>query len=276
MGRTKLWCALVIAVLLRGRAAADPSPKVVFAHSELAEALTLRGIDANEVVVVVDDAGRIEIRIRGKRRVIDLEGRQGMAAARLVALAAGDLSREGSMPEMTQVERTAVEPVVAVHRSPGIGLGFSAMPTLTMLLENHRPLFGAQAGASVSLGGPWRITVDAGYASGRVEDTAVGATLTAIPFRAALGWRRGAFQLRAGATAVPYSVATTPGDSGTLVGATAVASVHGHIGRGFRFIIELGADAYANRVVYMAGNDRVFGLARVAPWLGAGLGWEQP
>lgn len=251
----RLLCVLSIALAVR-TAAAERSivvdaQGVPFAARDLADAIRVRvpSDGAALHVRVTAEAGGVRVETRGEVRDVSLEGLQGAAAARLVALAADDL----------WMNDLAVAPVLPVVRDKTLSLVGGAMAfgnplggiTFDVALPAGPALFVVEAGVDDMLGGSVQL------AGGVVR---VGA-----------GWRTSWLELRAGATAMPIVVSTGVGDSTVLVGGGASARVRLPVGEGVRVVIAGGADAFATRTHYTIAGMTSFETPLVAPWLAAGV-----
>jgi hypothetical protein len=205
------------------------------------------------VRVVTTEHG-VEIEVRGSVREVDLAGRSGAEAARLVALAADDLMLDDLAPT------PAVEPrrqTVRVGVMGSVTAWDSALPGLgiDLVAPRHGWL------AAIEVGG-------ARLASG-------GLDATAAEIRATAGVGGGWYELRGGITLAPLFVTTGAGDQTLLVGAGASGRVFAPIGGGLRAELAAGVDVFATRTEYRIAGMTALTTPRSSPWLAAGLevGW---
>jgi hypothetical protein len=254
--------SLTVALLLAGGEAAaeraiaiDVDPNVPISEQELVDALRVRiGASGGPVRVTVTASERgVMVGARGASRVIDLGGRRGGDAARLVALAAVDLLFDDLAAPPAAVAVTA--PRVADRWSMGV-VGMAAQWNGTL------------AGAALDLQiprGDWFAAVDLG--GGTLVDGALH--LTGGLARASIGRRVDRLEVRGGATFAPINVADGAGDTTILVGAGVSARVRFPIDA-FDFVIAVGADAFATRTEYRISTMTV-ATPWLAPWIGAGI-----
>jgi len=232
---------------------ADVPATAPFDGPQLAAALRLRlpasGAPIRVRVVTTPDGIRIEA--GGSVREVALRGNSGPDAARLVALAATDLLEDlGGAAEVPVAPAPAQEVTigalggVVVWQSPIAGLGID--------LAVAR--------------GAWLLALEAG--GGRLDGPL---HLTAGVVRFEAGTRHGAFDLRAGATAMPLTVGDGAGDATVLVGAGASVRLRAPIGGGVRAVFAGGVDLFATRTTYVLDGMQVLTTPRIAPWLAAGL-----
>jgi hypothetical protein len=253
--RVRLFAALTIALAAAPAAADRPievdADGVPFSANDLADAIRVRvPRDGRDLHVRVTSAdGGVRVEARGGSREVALEGLEGPAAARLVALAANDL----------WMDDLAVAPEVPVA------------PRRTL------SLVGSAAGWGNPLGG---ITADLAlpFGSGLVAiEAGVGETLGgSIQLAGGVvridgGWRSSWLELRGGATLMPIVVSTGAGDTTLLVGAGASARLRLPVGDGVRAVLAVGADAFATRTHYQLAGMPAFATPAIAPWLGAGV-----
>jgi hypothetical protein len=253
-GSVRLFAALMIALAAAPAAADRPievdADGVPFAAHELADAIRVRvPHDGRALHVRVTSAdGGVRVQARGGSRDVALEGLEGPAAARLVALAANDLWMDdlAVAPEVPVAPRRTLSLVVG---AAGWGSPLGGL-TADLALPIGSGLVAIEAGVGEVLGGNIQL------AGGVV--------------RLDGGWRRSWFELRGGATFMPIVVSTGVGDATVLVGAGASARVRVPVGAGVRAVIAAGADAFATRTHYQFGMA-AFATPAFAPWLGAGM-----
>lgn len=205
-------------------------------------------------VHVVPTERGVEIEVRGSVREVDLAGRRGAEAARLVALAADDLMLDDlSAAPAIEPRREAVR--VGVIGS--VAAWDSALPGLALdvVVPRHTWL------AALEVGG-------ARFSSG-------GLDATAASLRASAGVEGAWYELRTGITLVPLFVTTGAGDRTLLVGAGASGRVFAPLGDGVRAVLAAGVDVFATRTEYRISGMTALMTPRSSPWLAAGVevGW---
>jgi hypothetical protein len=247
--------AIAIAMMC-GRAQAERVVSVdaegaPFAADDLAAALRLRlTSDGAPVSVQVrpTTAGRVTVDIGDTSRDIDLEGRTGRDAARLVALEIIDLALDdlAVVPERKHQHEIAIE-----------------------LLGSATAYASALAGATASLAYVRDAWVGALEVSGgeRIDGDLhmSGATV-----RACAGIRVADLELRAGLAIAPTWVSNGAGDQTTMLGATASARLQLPVSPGTRVVLAVGADAYATQTTYRLGMEAIT-TPWIAPWVGLGM-----
>jgi hypothetical protein len=235
---------------------ADVPAGAPFDAAELAAAIRLRvppgGAAIRIRVVPTPDGVRIEA--RGNARDVALRGSTGAAAARLVALAASDLLLD---------DLAAAPELPAAARPAGAAVTIGALAGVAAW---HYTL--ASLGVDVAVGrDSWLLAIEAG--GGTLIDGPLH--LTAGVLRLGCGTRFGAFELRAGATLVPLSVANGTGDATVLAGGGASARLHATLSANVRGVLVGGVDVFATRTTYELDGMSVLATPRSALWLGAGL-----
>lgn len=244
---------------------------------QLATALRVRVAATGPAIVVQlrsAGGGDVVARIADRERSIALAGRTGEDAARLIALAIADLALDDVAGD--PAPSTAVV-AVAASRSAGRDAGATAV-TVTFLGA-------ASAWSSVMAGGGVDVAIARGtwLAAAEVEagqlvegDLHLGDAVV----RLGGGWRRGALELRAGATVAPVWVGNGAGDSTVLAGGGASARLRVPVARDVRFVLAVGVDAFATRSEYVietsepgaAGATMTEQVATpwLAPWVAVG------
>jgi hypothetical protein len=221
-----------------------------FEAAELVDALRVhlaRDGGAVRIRVTASEHG-VRIEARGSSRDVELNGLHGPAAARLVALVADDLLLDDLAPmpvAAKPVERT-IEATAQLADWPGaLGTGVVELVTPVAAL---RPV---ELGVGVGGGA---------LATGKLAlDTGV------VRLDACL--RRGWFDVRAGALAVPMFVTTGKGDTTVAVGGGASVRARIPVATRVRGVVAVGVDAFANSTQYNA-----MGQSTTTPWLAAWLG----
>ena len=242
-------CLAVLVLLARPASAeraitvsADGAP---FAATDLASALRVRLPDGAplDVSVQPEGGGRIRVAIGDTTRELDLGGRRGPDAARLVALEIVDLALDdlATMPPPEPHARFAVDVL-------GSAIAWDGM------------LAGGTADLSLARGAVvYAIELAAG------QRVAGDLHVTSLPARLTAGWRASRWELRAGAVATPLFVSDGIGDQTVLFGGTASARVH--LGR---VVLAAGTDAFATRTTYQL-TMKTIATPWLAPWLAVGM-----
>lgn len=246
---------LIATVALAGQAHAERAVRVVadgapFTADELAAALRVRlpaDGAAVDVRVIASDGARVTIAIGDTTRDVELGGRTGAEAARLVALAIVDLA----------LDDLAMPPPIEARGAP---------------VAVHLAVLGsATAWSDVLAGAAGELAVGRDSWLGSLEVAAatrvVGNLHAAnVVVRAQAGVRSGPFVIRAGGVIAPVWVSAGDGDQVTLVGATASVKVR----FGGHFVAAAGADAFTTQTTYRLGMATIT-TPWVAPWVDVGM-----
>jgi len=224
-----------------------------FSERELAEAMRVRLPSTGEPVrlAVTSIPGGVVVAARGASRTVELDGRSGVDAARLVALVAVDLV----------LDDLAIAPAVRAPRA--------ASPAAIGVVGTAAQWTGVLAGATLDIAVPrgwWFAAVDVG------GGTLVGGGLhlSGGLIRLGAGARVGWIDLRAGATLVPILVDDGAGDRTVLAGAGSSVRLRLPLWPRGDAVIAAGGDVFATRTQYLLGG-RMIETPLVAPWFGVGL-----
>jgi hypothetical protein len=253
-------CHLLIAVMIlcaarqaaAERAIVVEASQVPFAPAELEAAIRMRVADTGaplHVRVVPTEHG-VQIEVRGGVRDVDLAGRHGPEAARLVALAADDLMLDDlAAPPALEPRRE----VLRVGLLGSVTAWDSALPGLALDITVPRD--------------GWLAALDVGGAT--LVGGALSATAAVIRASAGVGGRY--YELRGGLTLAPLFVMSGLGDQTVLVGAGVSGRVFAPLGGGLRGVLAAGIDAFATRTEYRENGMTTLTTPRSSPWLAAGV-----
>jgi hypothetical protein len=241
----------VVIACLCGHARAEVQVQVddaPFSAADLASALRVR-VNAALAVHVVGAGDHVTVAIGDTTRDVELGGRTGPDAARLVALAVVDLA----LDDLAVVPKSA---------PPASALSVELLGSATVWT-------GVLAGATADLAlakGRWIAALDV---SG-TEHVSGTLGVAAAPVRACAGLRLDQLELRGGVAIVPTWVSDGTGDQVTLLGVTASARLRLMVTSKLGFVAAVGADAYGTQTVYHLGMSTI-ATPWVAPWLAAGM-----
>jgi hypothetical protein len=248
---------LALVACLCGHARAERSVQVVadgapFSPADLANALRVRLPDQGAAVAVhVQAAGdRVTVAIGDTTRDVELGGRTGPDAARLVALAVVDLALDdlAVMPRSEPAPGSIV--TLGLLGSATAWASVLAGPTADVAIARGRWLF------ALDVTGDEHVSGDLGVAS--------------APVHACVGMRLDQLELRGGAVVVPMWVSNGSGDQTTLLGLTASARLRLAITPTVHLVAAVGIDGYATQTVYHLGMGTIT-TPWFAPWLAAGM-----
>lgn len=247
---------MIAIACLAGRAEADRAVRVVtrgapFLATDLESALRVRLPPAGaEVTVQVIGVGdRVDVAVGDTTREIDLGGRSGVEAARLVALEIVDLA----LDDLAEVPRDRPR-----HADISVGLLGSATAW-------NGTLAGATLDVAVARRG-WLVALEV---TGQQDATGELQTRS-VPIRLSAGTRIDLLELRGGVVIAPTWVETGAGDSLVNLGLAASARLRVDLSPRVKLVAAIGADAYATQTSYVLGGEMIT-TPWVAPWIGGGL-----
>jgi hypothetical protein len=279
--------ALVCCLLAADPRAPDAAPSATdtlvltgalpFSSQELEQAIALRLFDGStwpgKLEVIAQGADRIEVRLGGRRRIVEIGSSREDMVTRLVAISVADLLMETTPAPLRLVSpalppaREATLPPLRLAVMPGLAHGLARGETALYSLVAG---FGARRGRVV-------VGLDAGYwhtptvRAGQPGES----TMAAWPVRVSAGAALGRFEFSLGPVVAPYNVTGTMPRSGVLVGGGPAALLALPLLRGLRGVAAGGCDVFVNRTATtVGGKDLTFASPRVAPWVGLGLAWE--
>lgn len=230
--------------------------------------LAADGAPVHVRVIETPDGVRIEAAIGA--RDVALGGLRGAAAARLVALALGDLLLD---------DLSTAPALPAASTAPGNGAPAPGNvaprprpvePAALALLGAVSVWDGALGNVALDLTLPrrgWLLAIDVG--GGQLLDSALN--LTAAFVRLDAGVRRGVLELRVGIIAAPVIVTGGTGDQTVLLGANTSARLRLPVAPSTHVIAAGGIDAFATTTEYQMAGKTTMTTPQLAPWLAAGV-----
>jgi hypothetical protein len=261
----------------------------------VAARLPLAAADAPGFVVVVTPAGagQIEVVSSLRRQQVAASDQTPADAARLVALAVVDVTRdptEGSAsgpatPEAS-VSGTAAESATAAPTAPaeggmalavmaGSSFGFTRSgavfePALAVDYVSRSPW--TVRGAPVT----WGLGLAVGYARSDARVLERDFRLETWPLRLgpSLGWRW--LQASAGPVLRLYRTSGVDGGRGSIGGGFVGLHAGVPLPARFRVVLAVGCDGYTERLDFRAGALSVVHSQFLVPWMGLGVGWGRP
>jgi len=247
-----------------------------FSRLDLEQAITVRLLEGaklpGQVQVTALAPDRMEVRLGARRRILEVDSTSGQMVARLVALSVMDLLME-TTPEPLH---TAEAARLAVRGAPA-SLRLAAMPSWGHGLQGSETSIYAITASATIRRGRWLADTSVGYwwsptaRAGRPGES----RFFAWPVRADFGVTIRGFEVWLGPMVAPYSVRGSIPRAGVLVGVGPRIARAWSLWRGLRAMAEIGCDIFANRTATrVGGTDVTFASPRLAPWAGAGLGWE--
>ena len=225
----------------------------------------------------------IEVRLDERVVIVPITDQQGIAAARLVAVAIADLAAQIPEEEVAVVEAStppaqelAVAATAARPATPHSTQVGAALQVGRGVGDAEPATFGVGADLLLAQGA---LVFGAGAGVARAPTQRAGlpdeATLTTATVRAWLGARVGDVDLLAGPFAAPYQLAGGFSRTGALFGAGALVRYHRAISARTHLTAAARADAFANRLRVSVGDaPPSLATPRVALALEIGLAWE--
>jgi len=176
----------------------------------------------------------------------------GPAAARLVALVAGDLLLDdlAAAPMPPPAARPAARTTIGAYGGGSLWSDVMAGAMLDVAIP----------------WGAWLVTIETGGA--QLLDPRLA--ITSATFRNGVGRRFDRLELRAGATIAPIMVREGTGDTTILFGIGGSARVRLALTDELRFVLAAGADAFATRTHYHKDTMTV-STPWFAPWVAIGM-----
>lgn len=251
-----------------------------FSESELRQALLVRWQHLGDVSVVRVRAedGRALIQVGATERKVDLDGRVGEEAARVVAVMALDLAQAETPlvvpapPEVVVAARAEHEitPPPRLHqlvRTGGLVLGPFDQSGLVAHLE-----------PTIDVG--WEVVpglgafVTAGYRQATSADVGRALVLRELPVRAGIALRRRWLELRAGGVARSRFVEGPRSHRATAWGGAVALAARLALTSNVLLVVTGGLDLFPTRLVFAVDDRTSLTTPWVSPWLGAGLAWE--
>ncbi len=265
---------------------------------ERALALRVRAEHRAQLKVRGFGLGSVSLRYGAIRKIIAMEGRQGPAAARYVALLASDLIREAlavnwpappPAPPLVPHPPTLLDTTAVTARTaPGTfaskwpGLGLRAWGRLGGGSNLDQLAFGASLGAAWRLRGGWLAIGSAGVLGRPARALEPGsASWLSVPLRAGLGYRFDAIrvELQLCALASPYWIwGDAQGEgleqNGLLGGAGLAGLWELGLSASYDAFVGLGVDVFANRLDFQVRGQPLFATERASAHLLLGFVWR--
>jgi hypothetical protein len=251
-----------------------------FSKEELQEALLVRWqhLGGVSVVRVRGEDGRTSVQVGPLEREVDLEGREGEEAARIVAVMALDLAQARAPFAVSTPAEGEGSAAPGPKPTPSSGPPHNFRTGLLLLGPVDQAGLVAHLEPTLDIG--WEVVpgfgafMTAGYRQATSTDVRSSLILRELPFRAGLTVRRRWLELRAGGIARSRFV-EGPRSYRALSWGAAV-SVVARLALTSKIVLLLtgGVDLFRTRLVFALSDDVALTTPWFSPWLGAGIAWE--
>jgi len=285
-----LAASLIVGVLLEEPAALSSSfgGEVVctgplpFSADEVQEALRARWhlFGRAAVVGVRAEGGRTWVRVGPVEREVNLEGRAGEEAARLVAVIALDLAQDGApSPVVTSPPASVSAPASpGSHQAPPpqdrrlfrVGLSLLSPFDQSGVIARVEPTLAAAYEIVPGLGA----FVTAGFRRATAADAGNSVVLQELPVRVGAALRTRWLEMRAGGLARSRFVEGPRSYRAVAWGGTLSVATRLSLSRRVALELAGGFDIVRTRMVFAVREDVVLRTPWFSPWVGAGIAWE--
>jgi hypothetical protein len=251
-----------------------------FSKEELQEALLVRRqhLVGVSVVRVRAEGGRTLVQVGALEREVNLEGRGGEDAARIVAVMALDLAQAGAPfsvsgpPEASVSVSPDAMPAPSNQRRQAFRTG--------LLLLSPFDQSGLVAHLEPTLDAGWEAVpgfgayVTAGYRQTNSADVSSSLVLRELPFRAGITLRRRGLELRAGGIARPRFVEGPRSYRAASWGAAVSVVARLTLTSKIVLVLTAGLDLFRTRMVFALNDGAALTTPWLSPWVGVGIAWE--
>ena len=251
-----------------------------FSREELRDALLPRWhlLGGISVVRVTAEGGRTLVQVGPVEGEVDLKGRGGEEAARIVAVVALDLAQAGTPllvptpPEASVSVSASPVPSPSIERRHTLRAGFLLLSPFDQsgLLAHLEP--------TVDVGGElvpgFGAFVTAGYRQASATAAASSLVLRELPLRAGVALRRRWLELRAAGILRPRFVEGPHSYREVSLGAAVSLVARWALTSKLALVLAGGVDLFRTRTVFSVNDDPSLTTAWVSPWVGAGIAWE--
>jgi hypothetical protein len=250
-----------------------------FTEGEVQEALLARWHLLGDVAVVRvrAEGGRTLVQVGAVEREVNLDGRVGEEAARIVAVMALDLAQAGT----PLVVPPSPQPLLSASAGPEAALSSNRRHAFRagLLLLGPFDQSGLVAHLEPTLDAGWEVVpgfgafVTAGYRQASAAGMSSSLLLRELPLRAGLALRKQWLELRAGGIARPRFVEGPRSYRTASWGAAVSVVARLALTSKLALVLAGGVDLFHTRLVFAVNNDAALTTPWLAPWLGAGIAW---
>lgn len=285
-----LTASLFLGVLLAQPAASSPRAEqereivctgpLPFSREELQEALLPRWhlLGGVSVVRVTAEGGRTLVQVGPVEGQVDLEGRGGEEAARIVAVMALDLAQAGTPLSVSATPEASVSASVSPAPAPPIKRQHTLRAGFLLLSPFDQSGLVAHLEPTVDVGGEFvpgfGAFVTAGYRQAGSTDSTGSLVLRELPLRAGVALRRRWLELRAAGVLRPRFVEGPPSYRDASWGAAVSVVARLALTSKLALVLAGGVDLFRTRTVFAVNNHPALTTAWLNPWVGAGIAWE--
>jgi hypothetical protein len=283
-----LTASLFLGVLLAQPAASSAAQEreivctgpLPFSREELREALLPRWhlLGGVSVVRVTAAGGRTFVQVGPVEGQVDLEGRGGEEAARVVAVMALDLAQAGTPFSVSTAPETSVSASVGTAPAPSIKRQHALRAGFLLLSPFDQSGLVAHLEPTLDVG--WEFLpglgafVTAGYRQASAIDVSSSLVLRELPLRAGVALRRRWLELRAGGIVRPRFVEGPHSYQDLSWGAAVSVVARLALTSKVALVLAGGVDLFRTRTVFAVNNDPALTTPWLGPWVGAGIAWE--
>jgi hypothetical protein len=272
------------------RQAAPPERQIIctgplpFSCEEVQEALLARWhlLGGVSVVRVRAEGERTWVQVGRVEREVNLEGRRGEEAARIVAVIALDLAQAGTPFAVSPPPPSSSEVSVsaAANREAPSSIARGSALRAGLLLLSPFDQSGLVARLEPTLEAGWEVVhgfgpfVTAGYRQARSADASSSLVLREVPLRAGVALRKRWLELRAGGIARPRFVEGPRSYRTISWGAAFSVAARFALTSHIALVVAAGVDLFRTRMVFAVNDGATLTTPWLVPWGGAGIVWE--
>jgi hypothetical protein len=256
---------------------AGPLP---FSKDELREALLARWhlLGGVAVVRVSAQGGRTLVQVGPVEGEVNLDGRRGEEAARIVAVMALDLAQAGIPLAISMSPEASDSASASPGPTPAIAHPHRFRAGVLLLSPFDQP--GPVAHLEPTLEAGWQVLpglgayMTAGYRQASSTDGSSSLVLRELPVRVGVALRRRWLELRTGGIARPRFVEGPRSFRDVSWGVAFSLAAHVALASNMAFVLAGGVDLFRTRLAFSVNDDAALTTSWLSPWIGAGIAWE--
>ena len=250
-----------------------------FSWEELRDALLPRwhllgGVSVVRVTAGGAEGGRTLVQVGPVEGEVDLEGRGGEEAARIVAVVALDLAQAGTPLLVSTPPEASVSVSASPVPAPSIKHQHTLRAGLLLLSPFDQSGLLAHLEPTVDVGGEFVPGFGAFVTAGYRQAATSSLVLRELPLRAGVALRRRWLELRAAGILRPRFVEGPHSYRDVSLGAAVSIVARLALTSKLALMLAGGVDLFRTRTVFAVNNDPSLTTAWLSPWVGAGIAWE--